>query len=111
MRRLIAALMLVLTGCAAANADLPTPAIGNIIALKPNQCLPTSTLGSLLYREYDEKLIASGVLRAANIPLVMMLFTSKAGSWTVATTSQEGLTCILIWGENYRANKPSGEKI
>jgi hypothetical protein len=103
--------MLLITGCAAADADLPTPTIGNIIALKPNQCMPTRILGPLLSQEYGEKLMASGVLQAANIPLIMMLFTSKAGSWTVTTTSQEGLTCVLIWGENYKVNAPPGEKI
>ena len=114
MLGLIVALMLVLTGCVAADADSSekevAPTIGNIITLKPNQCLPTSALVPLLHRQYDEELMASGVIRAADIPLVMMLFTSESGSWTVTTTSQEGLTCILIWGENYRVNKPSGEK-
>jgi len=110
VRGFIAALMLVLTGCVAADADLSTPTIGNIVTLKPNQCLPTSALVPLLHQQYDEKLMASGILRAANIPLVMMLFTSESGSWTVTTTSQEGLTCILIWGENYRVNKPKKEE-
>ena len=109
MLGLIVALILVLTGCVA-DADLSekevAPTIGNIITLKPNQCLPTSALVPLLQRQYDEELMASGVIRAADIPLVMMLFTSESGSWTVTTTSQQGLTCILIWGENYTVDRP-----
>jgi len=114
MLGLIVALMLVLTGCVAADADSSekevAPAIGNIITLRPNQCLPTEPLVLLLRKQYGEKIISSGVIRAADVQLIMMLFTSESGSWTVTTTSQQGLTCILIWGENYRVNKSSGEK-
>jgi hypothetical protein len=110
MRGLIAALMLVLTGCAVADADLAekevAPTIGNIIALRPNQCLPTGTLVLLLRKQHGEKIISSGVIRAADVQLIMMLFTSESGSWTVTTTSQQGLTCILIWGENYTVDRP-----
>jgi hypothetical protein len=110
MRGFIVALMFLITGCVAADADLPAPTIGNIISLKPNQCLPTSAIVPLLWKNYDEELVSSGTLKTTDIPLVMMLFTSESGSWTVTTTSQQGLTCILIWGENYRVNKSSGEK-
>ena len=105
----IAALMLMLTGCVVADADLSeketSPVIGNIITLRPNQCLPTGTLVPLLRKQYGEKIISSGVIRAADVQLIMMLFTSESGSWTVTTTSQQGLTCILIWGENYTVDR------
>tara|TARA_R110000824_G_scaffold162073_4_gene337639 strand:- start:1616 stop:1951 length:336 start_codon:yes stop_codon:yes gene_type:complete len=110
MRCFIASLMLLITGCVATDADLSTPVIGNIIALKPDQCLPTSAIVPLLWKNYDEELVSSGTLKTTDIPLVMMLFTSESGSWTVTTTSQDGLTCVLIWGENYRVNKSPGEK-
>jgi len=107
---LIVALMLMLTGCVVADADSSeketAPAIGNIIALRPNQCLPTSALVPLLRMQYGEKIMSSGVIRAADVQLIMMLFTSESGSWTVTTTSQQGLTCILIWGENYTVDRP-----
>jgi hypothetical protein len=112
MRGFIATLlMLVLTGCVAADASLSSvkdvsPNLEATIALKPNQCLPTDSLAPLLEKQYNEKLISSGTFDSTRGPLVMMLFISASGSWTLVSAGRSGIACALIWGENYTVNRP-----
>lgn len=111
MRGFIAALMLLLTGCVVADASLSsikdTPANPETtIGVRPNQCLKTTMLLPLLLEKYNEILIGSGTFDSTKGTLVMMLFTSKRGSWTIVSAASTGIACALIWGENYTANKP-----
>ena len=111
MRGFIAALLiLVLTGCAAADATLSvkeTPSNPErTINIKPNQCLKTDLLLPLLLKKYNEILIGSGTFDSTRGPLVMMLFTSANGSWTLVSAGANGIACALIWGENYTVDRP-----
>ena len=118
MRGFIAALMLVLTGCVVADAALfpikETPANPErTISVRPDQCLKTTLLLPLLLKKYNEILIGSGTFDSTRGPLVMMLFTSKSGSWTLVSAGANGIACALIWGENYTVDRPnkSGKSI
>jgi len=117
MRGFIVALMLMLTGCVVADASLPikeTPSNPErTINIKPNQCLKTDLLLPLLLKKYNEILIGSGTFDSTRGPLVMMLFTSKSGSWTLVSAGANGIACALIWGENYTVDrlKKSGKSI
>ena len=110
MRGFIATLlMLVLTGCVAADATLSvkeTPSNPErTINIKPNQCLKTDLLLPLLLKKYNEILIGSGTFDSTRGPLVMMLFTSANGSWTLVSAGANGIACALIWGEHYTVDR------
>jgi len=118
MRGFITALMLLLTGCVVADASLSsikdTPANPErTISVRPDQCLKTALLLPLLLKKYNETLIGSGTFDSTRGPLVMMLFTSKSGSWTLVSAGSNGVACALIWGENYTVDrqKKSGKSI
>ena len=118
MRSFIVALMLVLTGCVVADASLfpikETPANPErTISVRPDQCLKTTLLLPLLLKKYNETLIGSGTFDSTRGPLVMMLFTSANGSWTLVSAGANGIACALIWGENYTVDrlKKSGKSI
>ena len=98
--------LLFLFGCATPDAIVPPP--GNIIVtIKPNQCVETAALAPLLLKQYNEKLISSGVVDTNNAAqLLMMMFVSESGSWTLATASSNNVICVLLWGRNHTVNKP-----
>jgi hypothetical protein len=102
--------LLFLFGCTVADATLSvkeTPSNPErTINIKPNQCLKTDLLLPLLLKKYNEILIGSGTFDSTRGPLVMMLFTSTSGSWTLVSAGSNGIACALIWGENYRVDKP-----
>jgi hypothetical protein len=98
--------LLVLFGCTTADA---TPESRSTLGARPNQCLPITSLAALLKKNFNEKLISSGTLRSTRGQLVVMLFVGGAGSWTMTSVEQNGIACILLWGENYTVNKPKRE--
>ena len=116
MRGFIAALILALTGCVVAEAALfplweTTEALHSVdpeytINIRPEQCFKTDLLLPLLLKKYNEILIGSGTFDSTRGPLVMMLFTSTSGSWTLVSAGANGIACALIWGEHYTVDRP-----
>jgi hypothetical protein len=115
MRGFIAALILALTGCVVAEAALfplweTTEALHSVdpeytINIRPEQCFKTDLLLPLLLKKYNEILIGSGTFDSTEGRLIMMLFTSKNGSWTLVSAGNNGIACALIWGKNYKVNR------
>ena len=102
--------LLFLFGCATPDATLSAKETSanpeRTINIKPNQCLKTDLLLPLLLKKYNEILIGSGTFDSTRGPLVMMLFTSTGGSWTLVSAGANGIACALIWGENYTVDRP-----
>ena len=71
-----------------------------IAAQAAPQCGPRAAVLAQLAGKYGETRHAIGV--AAN-NMVMELFASAKGSWTVSATSPDGSTCLVASGEGFEA--------
>ena len=62
------------------------------------KCGPHEIFVKLLSEKYNEYPVAVGLVGSTR---VMETFASAEGTWTVAVTNAEGITCILAAGDNY----------
>jgi hypothetical protein len=82
---------------------LASPAAGQGTA-----CADRERLVEFLMREYQEALIAQGVV--SNGGHLMELFTSDAGgSWTLVVSQPSGLSCMIAAGEGWQFAEPRPE--
>jgi hypothetical protein len=66
-------------------------------------CGPHELVTSMLAEEYQERREAIGLSEAG---LLMEVFVSPGGTWTILLTSPAGFACILAAGDNYEKAAP-----
>lgn len=90
------------TKCAVALAALAVilawPALAGA---QVGPCLPRADAIAKLQRQYREQQVGIGV--ASSGSLVIELFVSDSGSWTILMTRADGISCVAAVGENWAA--------
>lgn len=69
-----------------------TPAAGQSV------CAKHADFAKFLESQHQEVVAAVGL---AGTGTMVEIFVSKAGSWTLAATNTEGVTCMVMAGENF----------
>jgi hypothetical protein len=67
------------------------------------QCASHDVVTSMLADHYQEQREAIGLSRDG---LVMEVFVSPSGTWTILLTSPNGLSCLMAEGEGYEEIAP-----
>jgi hypothetical protein len=67
-------------------------------------CGPHDSVISMLVEQFQEERESTGL---SDEGLLMEVFASAAGSWTILLTSPSGLTCIIAAGENFEKAAPA----
>jgi hypothetical protein len=110
-------LLLLLAGCAAPLEEVaakepitvaqePSPDI--VIGDVTKRCFPTNELIVGLFESHRETQVGLGRIRVPDGagPAVVSLFRSPQGSWTIAVTNDEGVSCLIVWGEKWITKMP-----
>ena len=86
--------------CAVALAALAVILGWSVLAgAQGGPCLPRADAITKLQRQYHEQQIGIGV--ASRGSLVIELFVSDSGSWTILMTRADGISCVAAAGENW----------
>jgi hypothetical protein len=119
MPAFLISLLLLLAGCAAATpaekvaakepvavAQEPSPEI--VLGDVSRRCFPTRELVQGLFESHRETQVGLGRIRVPDGvgPAVVSLFQSPRGSWTIAVTNDEGVSCLIVWGEKWITKMP-----
>jgi hypothetical protein len=67
------------------------------------QCGPRDMITASLNRQFQESRQAVGLSGQA---MLVELYVSASGSWTMTGTSPRGLTCVIAAGQSWQAEKP-----
>lgn len=111
MRGLIVLVLFLVMGCAAAQppaeeVDLQKSEEAPLILPTNLQCFPWPILQRILFLQYRETNVGSGVLHSQHGDYVTHLFVSENGSWSFAVTSPEAVSCILAYGTRWTVAIP-----
>lgn len=68
------------------------------------RCGPHELVTSMLAEQYQEQRQSIGLSETG---LLMEVFASTAGSWTILLTSPGGLACIIAVGDGYEKAVPA----
>jgi len=81
---------------------IATAALGAALAAGPaaaqSVCAKHAEFTKFLESQHQEVVSAIGL---AGQGTLVEIFVSKAGSWTLAATNTEGVTCMVMAGENF----------
>ncbi|NJO33210.1 MAG: hypothetical protein HC869_08735 [Rhodospirillales bacterium] len=69
------------------------------MAFAARQCGPHDKLSERLGQQYQENRQGLGV---ANAFAVVELFVSAKGTWTMTSTTTDGMTCVIATGEGWQ---------
>jgi hypothetical protein len=97
-------------GLAAAATLIPALTMPSAIAIsQPDvKCAGHSDVQNYLGRIYAEKLEAVGLV---NDQTIMEIYVGDSGSWTVALTSPEGISCLVLSGQGWQSmDRKPGQK-
>lgn len=68
------------------------------------QCLPREAVIAMLAERFNESRVGLGI--AAN-NMVLEVFASDTGSWTITVTRPDAITCVVAAGESWETlNEP-----
>jgi hypothetical protein len=67
------------------------------------RCGPYELVTAMLAEQYQEQREAIGLSEAG---LLMEIFVSPVGTWTILLTSPAGFACIIAAGDNYEIAAP-----
>ena len=81
---------------AATIATLSTPAAAQM------QCLDYEALPRILANEFGEHAIGSGWRPTPNGIVIVEMYASDGGSWTLVMVQPDGQACILASGQGWR---------
>jgi len=116
MRKLLTLLVilqtvLLLSACAGATPNVPV----KIKDIKPAaasqrtpKCLPAMEMESSLFASFKEIREATALMNIQKDPpekLLVIFYVSKGGTWTTTITGKKGVSCIVLWGDTYTAQK------
>jgi hypothetical protein len=74
-----------------------------IPAAEAAQCGPRDLVTGSLNQQFQESRQAIGLSGQA---MIVELFVSASGSWTMTGTNPRGVTCVIAAGEAWQAEKP-----
>jgi type IV pilus biogenesis protein CpaD/CtpE len=110
-------LLLFLAGCAAPAEEVATKAPVTIIHESApdvvlgdisRRCFPTDQLVQGLWESYRETQVGIGKIKVPDgaDAAVVSLFRSPRGSWTLAVINDQGMACLIVWGERWMTKVP-----
>ena len=116
MRKLLTLLVilqtvLLLSACTGVTPSLPVkikdikPAAASQLTPK---CLPANEMERSLLKSFREKRRATALMNIRKKPpekLLVIFYVSKIGTWTATITGKKGVSCIVLWGDTYTAQK------
>lgn len=109
---IVTAIIFLLTSCTGATPNLPGK-LKNITEqrLLP-RCLPAPEMSRVLFKQFKETVKASGILQSAPKKMLVLLYSSNKGSFTVTITGHDKISCAVFWGSDYSVeDSKSGVKI
>ena len=68
---------------------------------QPAPCSPRDVIAERLSEKYGEVPIQRGI--ALEGAMVVELFASPAGSWSLVTTNADGVSCLLAAGQDWES--------
>jgi len=72
----------------------------------PILCLPHDKMVELLGRKFGQTRIGIGVAAESSGPVIVELFASENGRWTLTLSSPSGLTCLAKIGTDWQTTQP-----
>jgi hypothetical protein len=96
-----------LLGCAANATELEKSDVTDTTAIRISntQCIPTLMV-KLELAEMGEKLVASALMKVTPDDVVIVTFFSNdSGEWSVMLDGKNGISCMVMWGDNWRMAK------
>jgi hypothetical protein len=100
---LLVALQL-LAGCVGATPNIP----GKVKTINDERilpkCLPAPQMSRALFAGFQEILKASAILHASK-KLLVLIYASRSGSFTVTLTGEDQVSCAILWGSDYSTEK------
>ena len=66
---------------------------------QPSLCMPHKKLAEHLNGKFKEKLVSFGV--ASGNKILVQLYLSKIGSWTIAAVNPNGMSCVVTVGNSW----------
>lgn len=94
MKDLIIAILLYLAMMVMLVVLWPTPA-----SAQAGFCAPHAELVATLERKYGEHVVIEGVTKTG---LVLIVYASNSGTWSVIMANPTGLTCMIASGVGYK---------
>ena len=110
-------LLLLLAGCAVPAKEAVVKAPVTIVHESPSdvvlgdisrRCFPTDQLVQGLFESYRETQVGIGKIKVPEgaDAAVVSLFRSPRGSWTLAVTNDQGMSCLIVWGDRWMTKVP-----
>lgn len=62
-------------------------------------CMPRGSAQGWLEQEYFEVTVGQGTTYGAGV--VVEVWVSRAGTWSITETADDGLTCVVAFGEGW----------
>jgi len=112
-------LVFFLVACATDEASNTAPDISKEgaeqkVQVRKNQCLPYKQMTSALLKRYQEKIRSTGTMVISETPpaaVVVLFYTSETGTWSNVITGANGISCLVMYGDNYKKKGPDGTGI
>lgn len=74
-------------------------------------CMPHRKMKIDLFKLYRETLQSTGTVKlSGNQGAIALFYASPNGSWSVVLAGPNGLSCLALWGNDFRREKPPDEK-
>ena len=77
-------------------------------AAQPISCGPHETVASALAQQFQEKREAIGLTSTG---MLMEVFASQFGTWTILLTSPGGVACVVAEGDSFEIIVPSQPEV
>lgn len=71
---------------------------------QPEMCQDARTMSEALAARFGESPIAIGIAASGNL---MQLYASKTGTWSIVSTTPQGLSCIIGTGNHFSQIPPA----
>jgi len=95
----------VLAGCVGATPNVPVK-LKNIAEQRQlPRCLPAPEMSRVLFKQFKETVKASAILQSAPKKLLILIYSSTNGTFTITITGQDQISCAILWGSDYSIEK------
>jgi hypothetical protein len=116
------ALLFFISGCTAGAVDTPVVIEAPVIVETPSmqrqaspnfrmhnsQCMPIAEMSASLLRDYNEKLASTATMtvhQGRPVRVIVLFYASKSASWSIVVVNDNGISCLVMWGENWKRNR------
>jgi hypothetical protein len=99
MKFLIIFCLLFLSACSTLKSEAVNTAS---IKVSSDQCGLTKIIRKGL-RQYGERIVSTATMRVTPADIIIVtLFRSPNGDWTIMLDSRNGISCMVLWGKHWQ---------